>query len=342
MPLTRPTLSLAGLVNRALRARARWAQKRRIVGALDRVFDPRRSAAASRKIRRTVFFGSYRLSSFKLGGLYPIEALNRMGLHARSGEKVPPESLRDAILVFVKEELPPDLRPFKARGNRIVVDMRDNHIHADGALNPGFVGRDVADRLIFPNQAVRDAFLAIGQTESRCDVLYGFADPEITRSLLDHGIRNYRELRGCYFGFSENLDAGLLGAARGAVPMEQIPLTETDFERHLPRLGACNLHVDLRPLASDNLYKPLTKVLIAAECRSNIIIERSSRSLELLPEDYPFLVDGHDAASAFQRARALFGTAAWHQALAVMERIRQAHSFQNHMHALLGMLEELS
>ena len=293
-------------------------------------------------VRPVVFFGSYRLSSFKLGGLYPVEALRRMGINARTGEKVPAASLRDAILVYVKERIPADLRSLKILGNRIVIDIRDNPINPDGALNPEFVGRDVADLLIFPNRALHDAFVAIRPTGSRCKVLYGFADPEITLSLERHGIHNTGELRACYFGFPDNLDAVLLASARGIVPIEKIPLTDADFRRHLPRLGRYNLHVDLRPRVADTLYKPLTKVLIAAECRSNIIIERSPRALELLPADYPFLVDGNDAAAAFKRARALFGTPAWDRSLAVMERIRQEYSFEQHMRELLSILGRFS
>src|SRR3989338_7463780 len=93
-----------------------------------------------------------------------------------TGWNVPPEDLRNSILVYVKHGIPANIKEIKANGNKIIVDMQDNFIEEDGALNPDFIGRDVADCLMFPNQALLDKFLSIKPTTSKCQIFYGFCD----------------------------------------------------------------------------------------------------------------------------------------------------------------------
>lgn len=337
--------SLALVMGRlsALRARTVKAARRRRM-----MRDARRTVArlstgplapgASRLDRPVYFFGAYELSSFKLGAAYPIAGLRRLGIEAASGHGVPVEALRDSILVFVKREIPETLERLGRNGNRIVVDMRDNFARAHGGLDPDFVARDVADLLIFPNRALRDHFLSIRPTSSRCEVAYGYADLAVRALFERDPPPERRALRGCYFGFPK----GLGEEARSLRDdVEVVPLTEHDFDRQLPRLREFDLHVDWRPPGDDRLYKPLTKILIAAECRSNVLVARAPRVLEILPEDYPFLAGDGEARATFERARAAFGTAEWSRALEIMEEVRTRHSFERHLARLVELLASL-
>lgn len=281
-------------------------------------------------------------SSFKLGGYYLIHALNQMGIKSYSGEHVAAGNLRDAILVFVKDNIPENLDELKANNNKIVIDMRDNFILKNGALHPDFIGRDAADYLIFPNQALLDKFLSINDTTSNCIVLYGFADPAITSLFLRKGYRKRSRLKCCYFGFNNNLFLQPIENAEDITSVELIPLTESNFDECVEKLYEFNMHIDFRQNEYANEYKPLTKILIAAQCASNIIIKKSPRVLEMLPVDYPFLIDENNLESIMKKAAALFNKKEWEDALKVMEGIRKEFSFQNHINEFINILEKLS
>ncbi|OGW79989.1 MAG: hypothetical protein A3G33_04960 [Omnitrophica bacterium RIFCSPLOWO2_12_FULL_44_17] len=301
------------------------------------------SVPCKKKIKPVYFYGNFNLASFKLGGVYMIEALRRLEIPARSGQQIDPLRLRDSIIVCVRENFPDNLPALKANGNKIIIDMRDNFFHDWGALNPDFVGRDIADYLIFPNQALLDKFLSIKPTTSNCVVLYGFADLAISTFFRQNGYKKISQLKCCYFGFKYNLDSGILQFLKNKYGVEAIPLTEFSFDRCFPALRHHNMHIDFRPESNDGLYKPLTKILIAAECRSHILIKDSPRIRELLPSDYPFLVnEKNNAEAAIEKAYHMFGTVEWDFSLGIMDRVREMCSFQNHVTVFVTILEKLS
>lgn len=293
-------------------------------------------------IKPVVFFGGYRLTSFKLGGLYPVAALKQMGLRAASGRDRSIEKIKNTILVTIRRNHLGDLRLLKTKNNKIIVDVRDNYYDEDGVFNPDFFGRDAADYIIFPSQVLLDRFLTLGPTSSACEVLHGYADPAITCFFEKQGYRQFNRLHCCYFGFDFNLDVQRIKELGNNFSVTQIPLTENNFNQYVSRLKNYNMHIDLSPARDASLYKPLTKVLIAAECRSNIMIRKTPRVLELLPADYPFLIEDDDIASVMERAAAMVGTPEWQDALSVMDDIRKACAFRNHIKKLIRILEALS
>ncbi len=324
-------------LRRAIRLSRRIAGARRDVRALLGTSSGR---SPRPDMRPVYFYGNFKLSSFKLGGTYIIEGLKLRGIRACSGHRVPVERVRDAIVVFVREKIPRDLAAIRANNNAIVIDMRDNFIEEWGALRSDFVGRDAADCLIFPNEALKKAFLAAGPTSARCKVLYGFADPRIATFFAGAGYASLDGPRCCYFGFSQNLDKAMVDSQQARERVNVIPLTEKNFDTCVPMLRDFNLHLDVRP--SDNQYKPLTKVLIAAECRSHIIMRESPRVLELLPAHYPFLFRGDGLGEAIRLAYEAFRTPRWDKALRAMDSVRERHSYSHHLDRFVQILEELS
>ncbi|MFC1814230.1 hypothetical protein ACFL03_16225 [Thermodesulfobacteriota bacterium] len=299
----------------------------------------RKTIFCNTKINPVYFFGTFGLSSFKLGGVYLIEALRRIGVNARSGRNIPAGTIHDSIIVFVKAGFPEDLRSIKSNQNKIIIDVRDNYCSDYGVLNPDFAGRDIADLLIFPNQALLDRFLEIGSTSSNCLVLYGYPDPAITYFFQQNGYKKINELKSCYFGFDYNLDIQKVNNLQKRMSIDIIPLSEFNFNKYLPKLRDVNMHIDWNPIQENCLYKPLTKILIAAECRSNIIIKKTPRVLEVLPSDYPFLVEDNDLETIMERAYTIFNTKQWEDALSVMDSIREKYSFYNHMEQFIDVLK---
>jgi len=293
----------------------------------------------SPQIKPVYFFGRYRFSSFKLGGIYLIEALKKSGITAASGKGYNSTRIKNAVLVTVKQNYLGNLVPLKNNNNRIIVDVRDNYLRKDGVFHPDFFGRDLADVIIFSNRALLNRFLSIGPTTSRCRVLYGYADPAIRTFFSRYGYRKLTRLHCCYFGYHHNLDTDRLGRRPD---LTQIPLTEHNFNRCLKKLRDYNMHVDVNPDPDACRYKPLTKVLIAAQCRANIIIRKSPRVLELLPADYPFFIENGNIETVFETAQSLAGTPAWEETLTVMDHIREKYAFENHLAEFINILKEVS
>ena len=75
-------------------------------------------------------------------------------------------------------------------------------------------------------------------------------------------------------------------------------------------LSKYRLHYGVRTTSMDSekiIFKPLTKAANAAACGANIIINRDAHdAVDLLGEDYPYLVDANDdenIVKAFEHAR---------------------------------------
>jgi hypothetical protein len=82
--------------------------------------------------------------------------------------------------------------------------------------------------------------------------------------------------------------------------------------------------------------------LIAAECRSNIITRKTPRVLELLPNDYPLLIENDNIEDAIETAHSIYNTDAWEYALSVMGKIRDNCSLINHINKYIKILDDLS
>lgn len=286
----------------------------------------------AKKTKPVYFFGRYDLLSFKLGGSYLIEGLKTAGITAAPGYCVPIENIRDSILVFIKTFPAADHSFLKKNGNKIIFDAHDSY---DGLLKPAFNLTEFADYIIFPNQNIRNQILSLGKELPANVVLYGYADPAVSLFFLKNGYKTLDCIKCCYFGKKRNLDVKKLRGLRLKIPVTILPNSSDG----LNELHLFNTHIDLRKHEEDSLYKPLTKILVAAECASNIIIEKTPRVLELFPQDYPFFVSHGKNYSTIKN---LFNTAEWKYALSIMAAIRERYTFRSHVMSIIKILEDLS
>lgn len=157
-------------------------------------------------------------------------------------------------------------------------------------------------------------------------------------------------------GHAQPLDAlrgiyvGLLGNA--SIPEEIAEDIESfevhnnlDMEKVLPLLSGFNFHYAVRPQAPDRLlrsYKPFTKGFTAAALHSNILVNRSvDDALDLLSDDYPYLVSSNTAdevVQMFRYAKDSYGSSEWGRGLRIMGELRSKVAPEAVAHQLSKMV----
>lgn len=294
------------------------------------------SNRTKKNIKPVFFLGRYNKLSFKLGGLYIIEGLREYGIKAFSGYYMPEKNIRNSIVVIVRNLYGKfDILKLKEKGNIIVFDIRDGYSAILKDVNHLI---DLSDCLIFPNSCFLNEMLKRKKTLPKSVVLYGYADPAISALFHRGWYKTFEDITLCYFGDIANVDFKILGILQREIPVEIIPATLENMNK----LVNFNMHIDIRKNKEDDLFKPLTKILIAAECDSNIIIEKTPRTLEILPDDYPFFISRNNIEEETKRIKSLFNTEEWKYGLSVMADIRKKYTFRNHIQSFIKILEELS
>ncbi|WP_209428406.1 hypothetical protein [Pararhodobacter sp. SW119] len=103
-----------------------------------------------------------------------------------------------------------------------------------------------------------------------------------------------------------------------------------DMDRAMGELGRHNFHYAVRPDPAKTLrrtYKPFTKGVTAAACRSNILVNRQvDDAVEFLTPDYPYLLESNapeHVVEGFRKAQEEFGGPEWHRGLEIMRSVRE-------------------
>lgn len=103
-----------------------------------------------------------------------------------------------------------------------------------------------------------------------------------------------------------------------------------EMDRAARELGDHNFHYAVRPDPKPVLrrsYKPFTKGVTAAVCRSNILVNRQvDDAVEFLTPDYPYLIDSNapvHVESGFRKAQEEFGGPEWQRGLEIMREVRE-------------------
>lgn len=103
-----------------------------------------------------------------------------------------------------------------------------------------------------------------------------------------------------------------------------------DMTRALEHLPNYNFHYAVRPTARPELhraYKPFTKGVTAAACRSNILVDRDvDDAVEFLTPDYPYIAASNaarDVEDVYRKARDEFGGPEWKRGLEIMRGVRE-------------------
>ena len=153
------------------------------------------------------------------------------------------------------------------------------------------------------------------------------ADPRIEHLVF----KRLPHFRALYFGNPQNL---VLPPTLNGYVDSMTVTTNPEMIKALPNLPNYNFHLNVRPPYDQKqllrVYKPFTKGVNAAACKSNIMVHRDTDdALEMLGEDYPFLLHSQDALHVeeiFRHAQDSFGGKVWNLGLERMEHLRQQTS----------------
>jgi hypothetical protein len=225
------------------------------------------------------------------------------GEHIAAALGVPCEteySTPDEWVIFVKTLN--GVQQAKRDGCRVVFDPVDAFCYP-GHEPDGWPSTDV-DLLIIPNRACAGSYRTMFPNADYLIIPHQW-DSRIT------GMAEHDEFRPGYIGSKFNLRENL-----------GIPIVVDDQLAAMPRH---NCHVGGAVTPDGTARKPATKVASASAVGSVIVTAPDASAVELLGPEYPFYAKS-TLFNALFKARKLFGSEAWNQALEILRTVREKTS----------------
>lgn len=208
---------------------------------------------------------------------------------------------RDRV-VFVKESDRGLVEDAKERGNVVIYDPLDRFCYKDKTVDFG----DLVDIVIVPNRQCADFYAPVFQ-KARYALIPHQWDARLTASAPQDKCR-----------------PGYIGK-----PFNCIEEWRGDRVTVSPEMLAAaplfNLHLSVNQRdAKSVLLKPATKIATASAVLANVVSRRDPSALELLGDDYPYLIGATESTTdAIRRARLDFGSATWRRSRDTMRLVRE-------------------
>jgi len=220
------------------------------------------------------------------------------------------EPVRNSVIIIVKE-MRRELRQLKEQGNKLIFDIVDNSKVWENGLTSNI---RFLDGCIFPNERL------VNEWQEK-----GYEFPERWAVIEHHW--DYR--------FEPN-------AAEDFSPV--CICTHTQIPDVVHELGVdCitegngwdglfkdalnyNLHIGVYRDDMDYMHKPATKLITAAGCMCNVILQRTPSNMALLPDHYPYYVDSEkEIPEMLEKCRRDYyedGQETWMKALQMIEEVQ--------------------
>jgi hypothetical protein len=254
-----------------------------------------------------------RWGTYYLRGVQIQKALRRTGVDCRLVLLKHLDRCRDGVVVFVKLFSIDAAERAVACGNRVVWDILDGY---NRDLINQISSSIVLDGLITSTAASESELACLKPREMAR--IYHHIDPRLIRKIKK--MPKTKEFSSFTTAFAE---------------VKQIEVNTRHAERcgWMSKTAPFHCHFAVRLDPRECQMKPLAKVGVAAACNANIIVNRSNAAIELLGADYPFLCDDSidDALRTIERARSVFGGAAWRAGLERMAELREKLSIDKNV-----------
>lgn len=264
-------------------------------------------------------------------------ALAERGYDARAVDHVD-SGLRNGVAVFVKHIEHDEAARAAEQGNIVVYDIVDKFIFHDfSRYDPDEVRGyfSMVDAAVHPNSYSKRRFAGYFPSGCLNTVIHHHWDARFSERLERIRAATPYRFRLGYIGDPDNF----LHAPEAVVPV-------FDFKRQTELCPLFTCHFTARkeggPAA---LFKPGTKLSIAASVDANVVTTRDESALELLGPDYPFLAPWDEAgiSETVAYARESFGGKAWTRGLEIMRELKERTSLSAVLEGgYLELFEELA
>lgn len=263
------------------------------------------------------FKGSSGLGSYKMRGLETIEILRRMyqpkfiPISLKDVLDLPKESSSKRIFVIIKP-YKKDFRYYKHIHHYltgvIILDFIDSIYLKRSCLwikdNP-----NVISALILPNLDAKNFVDMLGVTIPSTVIYHHAHSPT--------EIQKQTELSFCYLGKP--------GCNHSSCPSIQC---FSFSEENLNKASTYWCHTSYRITKK---FKPNTKISIAANCESNIVINKTSGGVESLPNEYTYICDDTEESflEMMDKVTQEFESREWYSNLDIMKWYKNEYSIEN-------------
>lgn len=250
------------------------------------------------------FYTEGETPAFDLRGRQVSSYLNLIGIES---ECIDHTDIKDSTVIVVKWLTPAKLRKLRNNGNRVILDVLDTFCYK--RYPHQIVSISFVDGVITCSEMVRDYFHP--WMPKAMMVIPHHWDSR----LMDHAEDTETFAIG-YFGDKMNHE---FKKTKNVIPI---------YEDFLEKAFKFKCHFSVRKQGTaQSLFKPATKVALAAGCGSNIITSRDPSVTELLGEDYPYYVDDNQKSidTMVEKVRLdwLEDSEDWQKGLRMMEYVRK-------------------
>jgi hypothetical protein len=269
-------------------------------------------------------------NSFKMRGEQIAMALARMGYNTRCLPPREATEIKDGIIIWVRRALHDwlghTIKKQKENGNILIYDPLDRI-----ELEPP---HDLMDAVIFPS-IVQYRKHKIPSSMRRYMVWHHW-DPDLEsknydRNNFELGYWGYRT--SCLHVFNACNHKNALTSAR------HFEYPDDDWFRRV------SCHYSVRDYERGLGWRPTTKISTAAACNCNIIVSRDAMSEELLPNDYPYFVEGHDFESVkkvIEYAKYTYKKEPWEYGLKCMHYVKRFTSLERCSKLYSKIIEDIA
>lgn len=290
---------------------------------------------------RIVFLGHSNYPSFLMRGMQVAQELGVPYIE----NKEEAYGLRNCILVIIKH-FDCDLKILKQNNNILIMDVidifcRDIYINRFKPLIPLFSG------IIVPNEPSKEEVIKLG-FKGPIQIIHHHWDPRLESMSFDK--KETEKLSVGYFGDFGSIQNGLENAYELAVEGVRIidsqcgkdvteeflrtkkstvyPLDVNGFNNIASMTINCQISIRKSNDVNFN-FKPGVKLATVAASGMNFITTRDISTMEILPDDYPYLLNSHslnDIKKMIQFASKTYGTKVWHRGIQTMKMVKEETS----------------
>jgi len=285
-------------------------------------------------MRKVIFRAPHRWGSSINRGEEISEHLQSVGYESRywdsnslstqTGTNMLPADIKDSIIVFLKVPVDKEFEQLKRNNNKIVLDVIDCIANGDYTIeqmcNSVNIQEWPFDGVIVPTEDLKF------QIKNLC--------PNLEVGVLyHHWDKKHLQNVPFYLNSAYEFRLAYIGSPGGHFHQEKIDnLTAVyEWEKMTTTSPLYTCHYSVRPKNElQFLYKPNTKISVAAAVGANIIHTRDKSIRRLLPYDYPYLTDSdiESVQKVSKYAEETFDSPIWHEGLDMMKVLKERTSIE--------------